>query len=132
MQNTDPYATEKKVMDQFRRMLPGLTSYASMMAGRRMPVVIGANNQTDSHRIELRPPSELAKMPQHALQYCGQRDSRGMSRCRACHVREQISGGLHHEIAHIIFNSFETRTEEGWVTGLQRKIEELLRQWQVH
>lgn len=104
---TDPYAREVAALKAFNRMVPGLRSFARNLTNTRVNVQAGPNNMTDGKTIMLRPPMALAENPRHSRNSCGTRDSLNNLVCPACAVREDITSGLQHEIAHIVHGSFQ-------------------------
>lgn len=100
------YARQQRALAEFKKLLPHLRSYASNVVGKRVSVEPGANNSTDGKTIYLRPPISLADRREHDRLECGERDYQGNQVCPACYAREDLIGGLHHEIAHIVHESF--------------------------
>lgn len=95
---------------EFKKLMPGLKNYATTVVGRPVSVKPGANNSTDGKTIYLRPPMKLAERREHDRLVCGDRDYEGNQVCPACEVREDLIAGMHHEIAHIVHESFHEWT----------------------
>ena len=93
---------------QFQKMEPSLSRYASSIAKKRVRVVASGITQTDGKIIEIRPPMILADKPKHRDDVCGLRSGKAQTLlCAACASREAIISHLHHEIAHIVYGSFD-------------------------
>lgn len=102
----DQYARERIALAEFKKMLPMLNTYARAVSKRTLKVKVGTFNHTDGEDIFLRPPMELADRSKHDRVYCGQRADNEQLICDACHAREDVLGGLHHEIAHLIHGTY--------------------------
>lgn len=84
---------------KFRTMAPLLSEYASDLVGRKVQVVSGPQSQTDGKVITIMPPFELSKQVEH--KDCANGD------CEACDQMDRVMSVLHHEVAHIVNETFQ-------------------------
>ncbi|QDK02037.1 hypothetical protein SEA_GIBBLES_78 [Gordonia phage Gibbles] len=94
-----------RVVKEFNRIRPSLSSFASSLAGKRVEVKAGPVTQTDGKTIFLTPPLTLAHKPEHVRNLCYQRGDDHRELCPGCRRIEELYTNLHHELGHIIFNS---------------------------
>lgn len=96
-----------------KRLLPVWRSTARMLSrsnSLNVELHAGSTSCTDGKNIYIKVPAELADMPEHALTLCGDRNEYGVLTCPACDVLENVNITIIHEIAHIIFDTFEEVT----------------------
>ncbi|WKW85527.1 CobT-like cobalamin biosynthesis protein [Rhodococcus phage Reynauld] len=99
-----------RAVTAFRQMLPSLTAFATMAAGRPVTVQVGASPATKAGVIWLRPPMALAEQVAHDPRRCDRRVDWEMV-CPACRQLDEVYGSIYHEIAHI------TEKSEAVLTG---------------
>lgn len=128
---TSPEArTERaaRAVKAFRGMQAGLTGYAQAITGRRDVTVELAQGtpRTDGKKIYFKPPIALGDLTSHERGLCDRRDRvTKQQMCTACRIREEVLITIYHEIAHIVFGTFETVSEEAKIEALERAIEEV-------
>lgn len=103
-----------RAVSEFRKLLPGLTSYARAVTGKkdlRIDMTHGFP-YTDGSVIYYRPPLALGDALQHDRSLCDTRDPATLQqRCGACSVLEEVNVNIYHEIAHIAFGTFAEISE---------------------
>ena len=104
----------EEAYDKFRKMCPGLSSYASSVLGHRVNVLPGTGTYTDGKSIFIKPPLVLADRIKHDAMVCGDRNHQGFLICPSCAMREQVRVHLHHEIAHLAHGSFDVYGDKDW------------------
>ena len=93
---------------EFNKMLPMLNGFARSFSGNlTAKVQAGTATLTDGKTITIRPPMALAYKDQHKRTLCEVRDNTYQQRCRKCGTRESVMSYLYHEMAHIMFGSFD-------------------------
>lgn len=95
-----------KLVKEFNRISPVLSSFASAISGRKLTVKAGLNTYTDGKFIYIRPPEALAHRPMHEAGMCGIRDGIKLV-CPGCDRIENIYFLLQHEMAHNIFGTMD-------------------------
>ncbi len=96
---------------RFDDLLPSLNSWARALTNDDSIRVVKSTGTpcTDGKTIFMRPPFELGTAAPHGeSSLCNKRDDRTVLICEACRAEEDVLVTLYHEIAHIIFGSFDT------------------------
>lgn len=117
----------QRAVKAFRAMQPGLSGYARAITGRRDVTVELAEGipRTDGKKIFFKPPIALGDLTPHSRSFCERRDSDTMQQmCPACRVREEVLIMIYHEIAHIVFGTFEEPSEAQKRKAVERAIDE--------
>lgn len=117
----------QRAVRAFRAMQPGLTGYARAITGKRSVSVQLAEGvpRTDGEKIFFKPPIALGDQTPHKRGDCEQRDRVTRKQlCPACRVREEVLIMIYHEIAHIVFGTFQEVSETQKIKALERAIEE--------
>jgi cobalamin biosynthesis protein CobT len=111
---------------EFRKMLPNMTAFAQALTGDpKMRVVPGPSPMTDGRKIYMAPRIELGDPMTHPDRAaCNERDHYETPVCAACRVREGLMVSLYHEIAHIIFDSFEEMSDAAKIALVQHVLTE--------
>lgn len=101
------FAQARAAIAAFNKVAPQLTMYARTLTGKPVRVVPGSQTKTDGNNIYIRPPLSMAVPLKHVRSLCEKYDVDGISLCAACASRENLMYQLQHEIAHIMFGSFD-------------------------
>jgi cobalamin biosynthesis protein CobT len=101
------FAQARAAIAAFNRVAPQLTMYARTLTKKNVRVQPGSQTRTDGNTIYIRPPLSMATPLKHERSACEKFDAEGISLCPACASRENLMYQLQHEIAHIMFGSFE-------------------------
>lgn len=118
----------QRAVRAFRAMQHGLSGYARAITGNKNIVVQMAQGvpRTDGKNIFFKPPIALGDLTPHDRGKCERRDPRTkLMLCSACRVREEVLISIYHEIAHIVFGTFEEPTSKAKAEALQRAVEEV-------
>lgn len=111
----------------FRAMQHGLTGYARAITGDKTVEIVVSDGppQTDGKKIYFRPPIALGDMTPHDRGKCDLRDRESrVLLCPACAIREDVLIKIYHEIAHIVFGTFEEPSDSVKKEAVLRAIEE--------
>lgn len=125
-----PDTAEARAFRAYRRMsvmLPQFTSFARAISGRHdiMVSIDAGTPRTDGRTIWLRPPMSLGDIHQHDRINCGRREVESSTLiCPACRQVEDVQSTLYHEIAHIVFNTFDSLREIDKAVLVQRAVTE--------
>ena len=117
-----------RAVRKMNEMLPMLNSFArAATRNNKVQVVIREGvSCTDGKTIYLRPRIEMGDVIQHDRLLCSQRDpDTSAMLCEACAQHEGVVEVLIHEIAHIVFETFESVKEEDRVEIIRRAIAEM-------
>lgn len=100
----------QRALREFSKMNGSLTTLVRGLTGKSdMQVrITGGTPHTDGRDIYLRPPIALGDQHRHEVLLCDRRDDRGLQRCGACRVREDVVISLFHEIGHNVYDSFQS------------------------
>lgn len=114
----------KLAIKNFRAMQHSLTSYARAISKRSLVVEVSSGPpRTDGNKIYFRPPIELGDNKKHERLLCEKRDPDTLQMlCDACRIRESILISIYHEIAHIIYGTFEKPTPSDIRESLERSV----------
>lgn len=118
----------QRAVRAFRAMQPGLSGYARAITGRKEVQVELAQGvpRTDGKKIFFKPPIALGDLTPHDRSKCERRDRKTkLLLCPACRIREEVLITIYHEIAHIVFGTFEPVTEAAKVHAVERAVAEV-------
>lgn len=125
---TSPEANARafRAVRRMTEMLPMLSGVLRAMTGDpKANVQITAEVPcTDGTRVWMRPPIELGDIIKHDRANCSKRDGKSHPVCPACAQMEMVDQTLFHELAHIVFDTFKTITDEAKAQMLQRMLDE--------
>lgn len=106
----ETHEAARTALAEARKLLPGWRAAARMLArNSSLQVHLQASGSacTDGKQVWLRVPAELAAMPPHDRSLCGIRGENKILVCEACATLEDVNITIIHEIAHMIFDTFE-------------------------
>lgn len=102
----------REALAGFFRMKPQMAAMARALTGKPITVEpTGGTPRTDGKTIWMRVLPEMADRTPHNRTICDSRDAFGDKVCKACRTYENMSVTLYHEIAHLMYDSFEKPTE---------------------
>ena len=115
----------RDALTQAQKLLPGWRAASRMLARNpKLNVTLSAHgtSMTNGKELLLKVPLELADMPDHNRDLCGERGEGQILVCPACSVLEEVNITLIHEVAHIVCDTFEKTTEYEKMQVLQRAL----------
>lgn len=118
----------REALTHAQKLLPGWRATSRMLARNpKLNVTLSAHgtSMTDGKTLKLKVPIELADMPDHDVDLCGERGEGQVLECPACSVLEEVNITLIHEVAHIVCDTFEETTEYEKAGVILRAIEGL-------
>lgn len=118
----------QRAVRAFRAMQPGLSGYARAITGRKEVQVELAEGipRTDGKKIFFKPPIALGDLTPHDRSKCERRDRKTkLMLCSACRIREEVLITIYHEIAHIVFGTFDPVTDAAKVHAVERAVAEV-------
>jgi cobalamin biosynthesis protein CobT len=117
--------TAVRALAEMRRSLRNLTYFARAITGDdEVRVEVGKATCTDGKTILVRPPMELGRVHHHDRLVCGQRDEYLKQKCPACASIDSVYSSIFHEIAHIVFDSFQSVSDTDRAELVARAVNE--------
>jgi hypothetical protein len=108
---------------EFAKLTQPLTSLVRELTGDPRHIVkASANTQTNGTVIEIRPPIELGDRVDHDRSLCGKRDDKDRPLCPGCYRLDKVFAFVYHEVAHKVFESFDTVRERDRMEFTKRAV----------
>lgn len=113
LSDTERAEHAQRAVAAFRRLQPTLSGFARALTKNphaKVDLDTGSP-RTDGKTIFYRPPITLGVEVKHNRNVCEKRDEMKVMLCPACAQREWVLVTIYHEIAHIVFDSFQKTNE---------------------
>ncbi len=94
------------------KMIPHISGFVKSFAPQVVSVNVGSSTRTEYHgdnkyHVYIQPFLDLITPRNHRRVFCDVVDESGSYKCKACESEERIYFCIFHELAHILYNSFD-------------------------